>query len=90
MAALLSLRNVISEAEGSAMRTQIVLSAAGIGQMSVLARTGLPLTRFRLAARTLFLCGEGMFGLALGDVCGDPLVSVILHAPGLHLANEGG
>ena len=44
MAALLSLRSVIAEAEGSAMRTQIVLSAAGIGQTSVLARMGLPLT----------------------------------------------
>ena len=33
MAALLSLRNVISEAEGSAMRTQIVLSAAGMGHL---------------------------------------------------------
>ena len=51
MAALLSLRSVISKAEGSAMRTQIVLSAAGIGHMSVLARTGFPRTSMTLACR---------------------------------------
>ena len=48
-AALLSLRKVISCAFGSAMRTHTVLSAAGMGQMSVFDDTGLPLTSITLA-----------------------------------------